>query len=384
MSKRFFDDVRRESGAVLVTAGNLIAAVLAGIFWFVIAAIISVSDFGEVNYYISVAAFASGLARVGMHTTLTTFLAKGNKELASQANFLVLIISVAAGGILFIFDTLVGILVISDSVYAMAASVLLGSRKYKEFFMVVVLARALQITFAILFVSTLGVNAILISYILANFVLGYRFYSTISFSFDFSEIKKKATFVMNNLGTSVAGLLPYYSDRLIIGQLFDFERLGYYQFALQFFLFLSILPTSIAQYVLPEESRGASKRRYLLLSLIIASGIAAIIFFASDSIIDTYFPQYMVAIGAVKIISLGAIPASVTSVSGAMLIARENTRPVLIGSIMYLTALFSMMVFLGSSYGLLGLSISFLTSQCLQALFLIIVFYRYENKRLMT
>jgi peptidoglycan biosynthesis protein MviN/MurJ (putative lipid II flippase) len=65
---------------------------------------------------------------------------------------------------------------------------------------------------------------------------------------------------------------------------------------------------------------------------------------------------------------LGIIPLTINALLNSRLFGRENSRPVLIGSIVYTGSLAGMLVVLGNAFGAIGLAVATVISLCLQSL----------------
>src|SRR5207247_1729557 len=90
----FFNKLLRllglDKGLVSVAGGNAIASLTGAVFWLFVAALMSKEEYGQLNYFLSAAFLFSNLSLLGLGTTVTTFLSKGDEAVKYQANLLVL------------------------------------------------------------------------------------------------------------------------------------------------------------------------------------------------------------------------------------------------------------------------------------------------------
>ena len=80
--------IKENIGLAYTTIGGLCSALLGAFFWFIIASILDVNNYGLLNYYIALASIFAALGTIGLDTTITTYLAKGEEEILYEANFL--------------------------------------------------------------------------------------------------------------------------------------------------------------------------------------------------------------------------------------------------------------------------------------------------------
>ena len=69
---RILGIIRANSGLAYVGLGNFIALAIHGLFWFLLASMLTAEYYGELNYYISVAAISSVISMLGLGTTVVT------------------------------------------------------------------------------------------------------------------------------------------------------------------------------------------------------------------------------------------------------------------------------------------------------------------------
>lgn len=102
--------VKEDVGLVYTTLGGLGSTLLGAFFWFILASILEVENYGLVNYYIALASIFAALGTMGLNTTVTTYLAKGEREILYEANSLPLISGLLLALILSTFQWSLGLL----------------------------------------------------------------------------------------------------------------------------------------------------------------------------------------------------------------------------------------------------------------------------------
>ena len=159
-------------------------------------------------------------------------------------------------------------------------------------------------------------------------------------------------------------------DKVIIGVLFGYYALGLYQLGFQFLMLLSIIPGSLYQYLLPEESSGKSKREIKLIGLTFSIALALTTFIISPYLIENLFPTFMDSIQIVRVMSLAVIPSTIVAMLNASLLGKERSKTVLTAGLVYLTSLITGLIIMGKIMGILGLALTLVITQVIQAIYL--------------
>jgi O-antigen/teichoic acid export membrane protein len=366
--------VKDEVGLVYTTLGGFGSSALGALFWLILASLLTVDNYGLANYYISLSAIFSGLSIIGLNMTVTTFLAKGEKNILYEANSLALISGLLVGCVLSVFEWAAGLLSIATVFFTMALAEALGKKNYKEYAIVQVGQKLLQLVLSILLYYQLGIIGIILGYFVGYIVFSYKyFFSLRKFTVNFSIIKEKRNFTIHSCGYNlIGGSLSNYLDKIIIGPLFGYYMLGLYQLGFQFFMFLSLIPMSLQQYLLPEESSGNDKKSIKTLSVVVSALASVAVFAASPFLINSFFPNFTDAILLVGLMSLAVIPATVSSILTASLLGNEKSKTVFISGVLYVVSLVSALVILGSVMGVTGLAVAVIIAKSIQAGYLVI------------
>ena len=368
--KRF---IKEDVGLIYTAAGGLGASVLGAFFWLVLASILSVENYGVVNFYIALANILAGVGIIGLNMTVTTYLAKGENKLLHEANSVTLISGVASALVLSIFNWAAGILSATMIFFSMAQAELLGKKTYREYAFVLVGQRIAQIIFSLLLYFQIGLIGIIVGYFLGALLFSYKYFISIrNFTLKLSNLKEKRNFTIHSYGYNLIGQqLSNYLDKIIIGALFGYYMLGLYQLGFQFFMFLSIIPASLQQYLLPEESSGNQRHRIKLFVLILSVAAAITVFTLSPYLVTTFFPTFTEAIPLVSLVSISVIPSTIVAMLTATFLGNEKSKTVFTAGLIYLISLIVCLIVLGMFIGVLGLAFAIVIARTIQAAFLI-------------
>lgn len=367
--------IRVDSGLAYVGIANLLSSLAGGLFWFIVASIIVAENYGELNYYISIASVLSIISLLGLNTTVITHLAKGSKKIGDQANVVLLFSSLITVLILIIVTNYyTALLFLGISFFSMTIAGVLGRQLYKEYFLLTISERAAQIGLAILLFFAIGLEGMIIGYAIGALAFSYKFFKSLrNFSFDISELRQRFSFLVHNYIFNISQTLTMHADKLIIAPLFGFTILGFYQLGFQFLMFLGIVPASLFQYLLPQFSSGNKSKRIVYIALLLAIFFALISLILVPFVINTFFKQYIDAISAAQIMGIGVVPMTINSILNAKLLAKEESKKVVIGAIIYSSMLVVLFYSLGITMGLTGLGIAVVVSLASQSTALVIL-----------
>jgi O-antigen/teichoic acid export membrane protein len=365
--------VKEDVGLVYTTVGGMGSSILGALFWFVLASLLTVDNYGLANYYIAIAGIFAGVGTLGLNTTVTTYLAKGESKILYEANSLILIAALISALILSAFQWASGLLSAALIFFVMTIAEIMGRKAYKEFAFVSIGQRIAQITLALFLYLQIGIMGIILGYFLGAFLFSYKYLLSLrNFSLKINNLKEKRNFTIHSYGGGLMGqTLSNYLDKVIVGALFGYFALGLYQLGFQFFMFLSLIPLSLQQYLLPEESSGNSKREIKTLGLLLSVAASLAIFALSPYLITNFFPTFTDAIPLVSVMSLSVIPYTVTAILTASFLGKGKSKPVFTASMIYITSLMICLSIMGLTLGVLGLAFAVIIAKTIQATYLI-------------
>ena len=348
---------------------NIVGSGISAIFWLYIAAIIEPEQYGEIHYFIAIAALAQIISLIGSSNVLTVYTAKKIKIQATLFFISLLVAAVSTVVIIIIFSRLdAALLILGYIIFELANSVLLGKKAYTTYSKYFLTQKILMLVLGIGFYYLMGFDGILY-----GFVLSFMPYTVLIFrefketKIDFSLLKSRKGFIANNYAMSISGRASSTIDKLVIAPLLGFALLGNYSLALQLFVILLILPMIIYKYLLPQDASGQSNRKLRQVTIILSIGIAVLGIGLFPYIIPNFFPKFIDAIDAIQIMSIAIIPATITLLYTSKLLGMEKSKFILITEIISTSALIVGFIILGPTFGVMGLASVFVLSVTLEA-----------------
>ena len=133
-------------------------------------------------------------------------------------------------------------------------------------------------------------------------------------------------------------------------------------FAVQYLLLIDTIPRSIGQYLLQQESEGQKNKKIKIFSVAVAFLVAVISILSVPFGVNMILPEYKESIIPIQIMSVAIIPLTISVIQQSEFLGQEKSRFVLLGSLLQTGSYFSLIIFLGQSYGLIGISIGFLSA----------------------
>ncbi|MGY5148948.1 MAG: lipopolysaccharide biosynthesis protein [Candidatus Nitrosopumilus sp. bin_68KS] len=354
---------------------DIIGSGVSAVFWFYLAILISPDNFGELHYFISIVGIIAYLSLIGAQNTITVYVAK-KIPIQSTFNFISLII----GGVGFVTLYLVferidmGFLVIGYIIYNSAVGEILGKREYKNYFKYVLIQKLLTPIMGLSLFYLFDVEGIIyglaFSYIAFSVIIVKSFKET---KIDFTLLKSRKGFIINNYLNSLSGTLNGQVDKMMIMPILGAAVLGNYSLSLQIISAMMIISSIFYKYMLPQQSAGFNiekTKKLLILSSIILTVIG---FFIIPVTLPTIFPKYVEAIDTIKIMSLAIIPLSIGQIFTSKFLAMEKSQYVLFALIISLSVLIPTMIIFGIIFGILGVASSFVFSISIQASYFYLV-----------
>jgi O-antigen/teichoic acid export membrane protein len=137
-------------------------------------------------------------------------------------------------------------------------------------------------------------------------------------------------------------------------------------------MFLTIIPASLSQYLLPEESSGKIKKEMKIIGLILSIAVAITAYIATPYLIQKLFTTFIDSVPLIQVMSLAIIPTTIVGVLSTSRLGKEKSRTVFIAGLIYLSSLIIGLIALEKMMGILGLTLSLIVARTIQAIYLII------------
>lgn len=381
----FWNNLRQRlvevKGLGFIGFGDITGVVISSIFWFYLASVIEPHEYGDIHFFLSIAAIGSSIALFGTQDSITVLTAKGHK-IQSGLNVISLGISSITSLCLIIFFQRidVGIIVIAYVINTLSIGDLLGKKQFLKYSQYNILQKILTLVLGIGFLYAFGPPGII--YALAISYAGYLIRIIKTFQevpINFKLIKEKLNFLTHNYIVYLAGSFGGQLDKIIIVPLLGSAVLGNYSLALQVITVFTMFTTILFKFLLPQESSGIQNKFLIQIVIIISVIISLLGIFLSPLVIPNFFPKYVDVGVAIQIMSISIIPITISTICTSRLLSKEKSKLVLIGNLIGLIIIILGILTLGSMYGTIGIAMSFTLAIISKATYLGLTVKKYER-----
>ena len=367
-----------------IGTANLFGSGISAIFWFSLASLINPEEYGQIHYFLAIAGMAQLLSLISTTNALQVYVAK-NIKIHSTLFFISIIAGIVSSLVVFLFfsRTDTSLLVLGYIIFELSNGFLLGKKLFSNYAKFFLTQKILTVIFGLGLYFTFGVDGIIfglvLSYVPYIWILVNEFRNT---RIDFSLLKPRKGFLINNYGINISGAVGGQMDKLIIAPILGLELLGNYSLAMQFLVILLLLPTTVFKYLLTQDSSGKNTKNLKKNTIFASVGLATFGIVILPMIIPILFPNYIDTVIAIQIISVAIIPSTIGIFYDSKLLSIEKSKFLVIGKGIGLFTMISGFVILGPIYGIIGLAVTLVVSSCLQTLVVIIASktIRYEEK----
>jgi len=369
---------------VSIGSANLFGSAIAAIFWFSLASLLNPEEYGQIHYFLAIAGMAQLLSLISTTNALQVYVAK-NIKIHSTLFFISIIAGIVSSLVVFLFfsRTDTSLLVLGYIIFELSNGFLLGKKLFSNYAKFFLTQKILTVIFGFGLYFTFGVDGIIfglvLSYVPYIWILVNEFRNT---RIDFSLLKPRKGFLINNYGINISSAVGGQMDKLIIAPILGLELLGNYSLAMQFLVILLLLPTTVFKYLLTQDSSGKNTKNLKKNTIFASVGLATFGIVILPMIIPILFPNYIDTVIAIQIISVAIIPSTIGIFYDSKLLSIEKSKFLVIGKGIGLFTMISGFVILGPIYGIIGLAVTLVISSCLQTLVVIIASktIRYEEK----
>ena len=369
---------------VSIGSANLLGNGISAIFWFSLASLINPEEYGQIHYFLAIAGMAQLLSLISTTNALQVYVAK-NIKIHSTLFFISIIAGIVSSLVVFLFfsRTDTSLLVLGYIIFELSNGFLLGKKLFSNYAKFFLTQKILTVIFGFGLYFTFGVDGIIfglvLSYVPYIWILVNEFRNT---RIDFSLLKPRKGFLINNYGINISSAVGGQMDKLIIAPILGLELLGNYSLAMQFLVILLLLPTTVFKYLLTQDSSGKNTKNLKKNTIFASVGLATFGIVILPMIIPILFPNYIDTVIAIQIISVAIIPGTIGIFYDSKLLSIEKSKFLVIGKCIGLFTMISGFVIVGPIYGIIGLAVTLVISSCLQTLVVIIASktIRYEEK----
>ena len=356
---------------VTLGSSNLIASIILGLFWLFLASLLTKTDYGQLGYFMAVVNIAATISLVGLRQTIMVYEPK-NENVIPASMALVLITSIISAIVVFVFtqNFFVSLVVVSISFFHLIAAALLSKEKYGTFSKYKLLQAVVAVIASLVFYQILGINGIFLGYFVSFLIILKDLVPLVkNKKIEFSKLKSKIGFMMYAYSSRLSQVFFLWGDKLVIGTIFGLTMLASYHFAAQYLLLLDAIPRSMYQYLIPKEAGGEQNKKAKQFFIGLSCIIAIFSIIAIPYGVTTFLPKYEESIQPMQIMSLAIIPLSVVAIQRAQFLGKENSRIVLIGSVIQTGFYLVLVIILGQVFGLMGLAYGFLSAAIFLSIF---------------
>tara|TARA_Y100000590_G_scaffold27249_1_gene30563 strand:+ start:3939 stop:5081 length:1143 start_codon:yes stop_codon:yes gene_type:complete len=355
-------------------SGEIFGSVLSAIFWFYLASQIEPSEYGEIHWILGIAGIFSYVALVGTLNTLTVFTAK-NVQIQSTLYFISLIFSLVLSFVIIIFfpgffliDS--GILLFAYVINTLALGDILGRKDYLGYSKYILIQKGLTLGIGLTFFYIFGYESIIFALALSYIVYSKRIITVFkTIKINFNLFKNNVKFIFDNYIIFLVYSLEEQIDKIIIMPLFGSVILGNFSLGVQAISVLLIFSMIFYKFILPQDSTGSDLKKLKIYVILISIGISLFGVISGPILIEEFFPKYVEIKGAIQIMSLDAIPATIVLILQSKFLGDQKSRIVLYGTILSVSILVVSMITLGTSNGIIGLAWSVIIATSSKALF---------------
>ena len=362
-------------GLAWIGFGDIVGSGITAIFWFYIASILETDTYGEIHYLLGIAGIAFTVSQLGSPHAITVFSAK-KTEINSTLYLISLIITGISASIIFILilSPEPSFIVLGYIIGALVLAEVLGKNLYKLYAKYILSQKALTVIFGLVFFHLMGIEGILFGIALSHLPFIGRFVNEFRHTkIDFNKIKQNFGFISNNYILVLADGFRNNVDKLIIVPLLGFSILGNYALSLQVITVLMIFSNIVFKFILPQDAQGNPNKKLKIISIFFASGFATIGVFILPIVVPMFFPKYIEAIDAIRIMSWAVISSTISLLLWSRFLGMEKSKFLVISRTLMVCTMIIGIFTLGQIYGIVGVAATFVISSALETIFLLTV-----------
>jgi len=351
---------------------DILGTGIAAFFWFYLATLLDVETYGELHYFIAIAGFAFIISMIGTREVVIVYASKKIKITPT-----LFLLSLGAGtvtaiiifGIFYRIDA--AFLVLAFIINDLAIGYILGQKLFNSYAKYILTQKTLTLVLGLGFYYIFGIEGIIFALALSyiHFVI-FIFRGFREPKIDFSLLPPRSRFIITNYSLNLFGGFRSHLDKIIIVPILGLTLLGNYALALQIWAVLILLSNVIFKYILTHDASGNPNKKLKLFTFFSSIVIAIFGITILPLIIPEFFPKYTGTVDAIQIMSICVIPATVGLIYSSKLLGLEKNKTLIISRIISTSSFLIAILFLGLTYGIIGVAVAFVLSSTLQAAYL--------------
>lgn len=299
-----------------IGVADIISSAIAAIFWLYFATVLGPHSDGQITYLLSIAGIIGGIAAFGSNQTLMVLSAK-KIEVENSIYIIALGVGSISSVILFLFAQELGpsLVIIGQIMLTVVTGSLLGKKLFFKYSKFVIIQKVLMIIFGLLFYHLFQDQGILIGMGISYFPFIIEIIRSFKNSkIDFTLLKQKQNFVINNFMLSLAATMYSSLDKLVIVPVFGYAILGNYSLGYQFFFMLNIIPLVVQKYVIPHQVTGTQNVKLKKIMVLLSIAIAVLGSVVGPEVISHIFPKFTESENIIRIMSWAIIPVTINAI----------------------------------------------------------------------
>ena len=356
-------------------AVNVSSSIIFALFWLYLATILPKTEYGELGFLISIVNVGGAISLMGFRAVVVVYESK--KENVFFPSFILVLISANITALVtFVFtqNVMISILIVGLTIFNIILAGLNSQQRFKDFSLHKILRAVITVLLSIIAYQYFGLDGILLGYFISTLLILIELRQLMkNRKLEFSLLKPKIPFMLHAFVIRLTEVFVRWGDKLLIGFLFGFSFLGSYYVAVQFLFLISTVPQSVSIYLLPQESRGQKNKNIKFFSIGISCLIAIVSIMIIPYGINELLPKYEESIMPMQILSISIIPLTIKSIQESEFFGKENSRVVLIGSVIQSLFYLMSIILFGQIFGLIGLSIGFVLAVIIRVVFNVLI-----------
>ena len=371
----FKDSIIGQKGLFSIGFADIVGSAISAFFWLYIASQLNPDAYGEIIYFISIAGLAQLVSLIGSSNVLTVYTAK-NIKIQSTLFFVSILATAVSLAVITIFlDRIdVGLLAVGYVIFSLVNSVMLGKKLFVKYSKLILSQKILTVVLGLGLYFVFDVYGIIyglaLSYIPHLIIFVREFSRT---KIDFTLLKPRKGFIMNNYVMGLTAGLGGIVDKLIIAPVLGLALLGNYSLAAQMLTMMMVFSAVVYKYLLPLDASGESTKKIRKIALILSIIIAVLGVTVLPNVIDWVFPKFIDAKDAIQIMSIGVIPGTISILYGSKFLAMEKSKIVMTPKLISLGVVIGGFLYFGPIYGTIGLAWVIVTALIQESIFLFIM-----------
>lgn len=366
-----------------IATGEGISGVIGSIFWLYLASVLTVSNYGELQFFIGIATFGVGLSLLAQSNTIVVYEIK-KRGLTGVLFLISFIIAGIVSVVLFTIYSRLDIVFLTFGMICaeMGMGYLMGKKLFVRYSIFLISQKILMCLLTVGLYFFIGIDGILygitISYIPVAILVLSTFKST---TLDLPLLKNNFSFIFYNYAERLIVFSRRNLDKIIIMPILGFEILGEFALGFQIYSIMILFASISFKLLLMKDAEGTSSKRMGIAVLSISIIISILGITIAPSIVPTIFPQFTSVIEIIPIMSLAVIPNTIMLIFSSKFIGNEKSKFIFIGTVAYAVSYLLLIIILGSTLGIQGLAYTFLITSSGYAIYLMLMYKIQDLKK---